>query len=628
MIGYQAGYQSRMNQYTNMVGELAGAHSSGVEYSNIIGFEAGSRSNGHTSTIMLGHAAGLLSSGLSDSILIGTDAGTQALGFRTAAGGHIIAIGNDAGLLSSGNKETIAIGYGAGKSSIHNEGSTFIGIDAGATSSGNQDVVAIGTQAGPKFDSPNSVWIGSYAGDSSNLNSPSGGAASVNIGPYAGHRTNSSSASSKKSHPGYAILIGPNAGRDAYEVADGAIRIGVGAGYWESGVAQFADSVPGYESLTSYKSNIMMGDNAGAHSHGVWQSMFVGNRAGYQANRFGVKMALADENSLNLARRIIALGYRAGQLVQTGNENSTAGVYPYYGIQTISDTILIGTDAGMEATGINNTIAIGQGAGQESDGLQDSIAIGHQAAYAVTGVTYSPNRVLPFKSIFIGYQAGKEAKNADHCLFIGENAGKEMGEDSPIHGAHGYNASILANAEGDKIHNEDSSRKEQFNLFNTIWGQHGVTTQGRRVVIGDVDSEAGFSPHATLITKPLNTATPSFHASGPETATSVSGPAGVAMITSYCVSNLLASNTVVNQRPSHAAVQGAVGLNANYIVNQNGFLTIPIFTNASMLKAVIVPSTTNVGCIAGYYSYSALYWAICDKNGTWRRMIDQVSIAV
>lgn len=154
-----------------------------------------------------------------------------------------------------------------------------------------------------------------------------------------------------------------------------------------------------------------------------------------------------------------------------------------YGASGWKNSVIIGTEAGANATVSNPTLGIdtasiflGYRAGYDCDSVENTIAIGTNAAKNADGAT---------DSVFIGSNAGLDC-NFDNSIGIGENALRGSGDVGNGSGNIEIVAGLLDNQR--LLYGQNVSDK--LNIQNTIAGD----TADRMVSIGDVN----LNPDAVL----------------------------------------------------------------------------------------------------------------------------------
>lgn len=219
----------------------------------------------------------------------------------------------------------------------------------------------------------------------------------IKIGENAYHHASGSAGSNIDAYHGPTIAIGKNAAVRSSGTY-GSIIVGYDAGYESSGnIDIMIGNGAGWRSRSIFNSldnagNIYLGRHAasGLHTSALQQDDLGTIAIGFQA--------LADTDHPSYDGATVAVGKNAG-----------------YGASFIGPSVLIGEDAGANASGyysVNDDEGGGTGAA-----VKEMIAIGHQAAQNSSGID------RPNGSIYIGTLAGANSNNASYTNFIGYLAG-------------------------------------------------------------------------------------------------------------------------------------------------------------------------------------------------------------
>jgi len=259
-----------------------------------------------------------------------------------------------------------------------------------------------------------------------------------------------------------AVAIGYTAGK---AITTGLFNVLVG---YEAGV-----------SLTTGQSNVAVGHNAlRSATTGTSNNIAIGLNALYNHQ--------ANEDSDN-----VAVGYRAGQSVTTGQEN-----------------ILIGSDAAYNTTTGLYNVAIGHNALFTNVDGDGTVAIGHEALY-----TMEPADGLSHNTA-VGYRAGKTTTTGTSLTYLGSTAGQSnlAGSDNTGIGrgaltdttTGGNNTAVgsralTANIDGSKAvavgslslqNQEPSGATDTYNVGVGYNSGGGITTGVQNTVVGSLAGDA------------------------------------------------------------------------------------------------------------------------------------------
>jgi hypothetical protein len=294
------------------------------------------------------------------------------------------------------------------------------------------------------------------------------------------------------------------------------------------------------------------------------------------------------------SEHVTLIGSDAGSGIQNSNWLDVVGYAAGRQMHNCSGIVAIGRSAGRQAgtkltdgslqIGDVDCNFFGRFAGKGTSDCHQVDMLGYKAGHEATGV---------WQQVCIGSQAGLEMDGAQSGVFIGYRAGKQN--------KGVYNLSILANGATEDLINKNVSTHSKFNIANVIAGDHsdGDTNLGatfpykKRVSIGMVDKE----PSATLQITPADTVTTQLRLSP---FTSVGSQSDPMMITSSI----------------SRSYNGTSGKTSNEVINEHGFLRLPMFTT----KAALLQNTAldHGGEIAIYFDGGSTgYMAFCDGTN-WR----------
>lgn len=354
----------------------------------------------------LGNQAGasVLASSAQGSTFIGPSAGSGAL---NASSGTFV--GNQSGAGASNAVASVFVGLSAGSSAINASNAIFLGQSAGDNATNGQAMIAIGRDAGKNTpDNQNSIFIGESAGTAIS-STVSGNNSNIAIGYF--------------STPG-AFTNTVVLGNSAYANANNQFSI-------SDSVTNFKMRAIDYtmpNALGTGGSNYVLTDAAG---NGVlsWAIPSGGTITGIQNSGIGTGLA----NGVTGTDVIVKSLVQGTNIIITDNgpditiaANSylpptgadfligqTSGRISNPGFVTADEEVFLGQDAGSGGTA-NATVFIGFEAGKNATGAANAVAVGRRA-----GTNTSSNN-----SIFLGYEAGSNATQSINSVMIGFMAGQ------------------------------------------------------------------------------------------------------------------------------------------------------------------------------------------------------------
>ena len=255
---------------------------------------------------------------------------------------------------------------------------------------------------------------------------------------------------------------------------------------------------------TTTTGSTFIGAQAGEGSTTSSYVTAVGYQAGYSGGESGTYIgAEAGENSTGTAN--VCIGAKSGRQLTTGDRNILIGNYagsngdaPVNGIQTGSDNIVLQTGSGTDASAIDSSknVIIGSSvSGLNSTGntsLGSNVVIGHDAGSEASGV----GRV-----VMIGADAGKNAVQAVDGVCIGPLAGKDatfLGSSIAI----GTNAGLVIDSP-DVVGIGDRSLQFATGSKVTALGSRAgsrLTTGSFNLLLGTYAGSAGDSDTGALLT--------------------------------------------------------------------------------------------------------------------------------
>jgi hypothetical protein len=266
------------------------------------------------------------------------------------------------------------------------------------------------------------------------------------------------------------------------------------------------------ENCNSGEGNIAIGDGAmkGAVSplEGNDQNVAIGFNSLKSIDAYGASnVAIGSESgsSITAGTTNVCIGVKSGRQLTTGDRNILIGNYagsngdvPVNGIQTGSDNIVLQTGSGTDASAIDSSknVIIGSSvSGLNSTGdvsLGSNVVIGHDAGSEASGV----GRV-----VMIGADAGKNAVQAVDGVCIGPLAGKDatfLGSSIAI----GTNAGLVIDSP-DVVGIGDRSLQFATGSKVTALGSRAgsrLTTGSFNLLLGTFAGSAGDSDTGALLT--------------------------------------------------------------------------------------------------------------------------------
>jgi len=197
---------------------------------------------------------------------------------------------------------------------------------------------------------------------------------------------------------------------------------------------------------TTTTGSTFIGAQAGEGSTTPSYVTAVGYQAGYSGGESGTYIgAEAGENATGTAN--VCIGAKSGRQLTTGDRNILIGNYagsngdfPVNGIQTGSNNIVLQTEQGVTADAVDTSqnVFIGSGLGKLSFGdpttQGKNVVIGHDAGSEATGVG---------QNVIIGKDAAKTADACSQAVVIGVGAAQSstvLGNSTIVGGYAGQNA--------------------------------------------------------------------------------------------------------------------------------------------------------------------------------------------
>ena len=266
-------------------------------------------------------------------------------------------------------------------------------------------------------------------------------------------------------------------------------------------------------------------------------------------------------------------------------------------VGTLTETVNIGHRAGLNAAAPNLlNLSAGANAGAQDSNLQAMHSTTNLGAYAGAKLEGGQGQIA---SVHIGYLAGYTEEQSllpagfettQTNVFIGHKAGwNNAGTKNMSIGT--FNGSV-----GSDAINNDNYRDSQgaaritdghmLNIANSIAGKMDSATTGKRFVIGKVETSTSFDHTLKLVPAGSMAATSTFHIARN------TSQAGNMMTTEVSSATFFVEEGTNN---STSTVVSDTRTD-NYLVNKNGYLTIPMFFRRSDLPS----ASENPGMIAMY----------------------------
>tara|TARA_R100001198_G_scaffold12685_5_gene5458 strand:+ start:82 stop:5187 length:5106 start_codon:yes stop_codon:yes gene_type:complete len=271
----------------------------------------------------------------------------------------------------------------------------------------------------------------------------------------------------------------------------------------------------GFESLYENSNGSNKGYNTAIGSYALRynteeKNTALGYKAGYLNTTGDNNVFVGSEagTDCTTASFITAVGTAAGANVTTGNSNTTIGSYSLYKVTTGQSNVAVGASVLYDCvTGANNT-AVGHQAANNTTSSSNT-AVGSQALYKNVSGTF--NVALGYQALYenttsyntaVGYKAGTETTSGNHNCFFGYQAG----ENNTI---GGYNVAIGDSALINNTSAYFGVATGMEALKNNTTGGNNVATGGRALLnntTGSNNVATGYSALANTTTGSDNVA--------------------------------------------------------------------------------------------------------------------------
>ena len=416
-------------QYNTKAGSNSGDAFSGTsaEKNTLFGYDTGTEINSGDDNTCIGYRSGeSITSGGSNTLVgsitgerITTTGSNTALGYYCLAettGGSNTAVGAWACKDSGNCTGNSAFGMWALYANSSGDYNVGVGFNAayGIFSAPRDYIIGIGYEALKWSKGDYNIGIGyraGYAGDSSAYNE---GSHNITIGHYSGKKLSTGSDNT---------IIGADAG-DALDSGSNNLILGHDAAASNTTVSN--EITLGNANITKFRIpgiNVILKANGGVPTQGHVLTVDANGEAGFAAASGGGSLSIDSNNNMtagynagnNLgsgASANILLGYEAGKLISSGDNNIAIGSVALEDNQTGNSNIAIGPSALKRTTAYSN-IAIGSGAGQKNNGGYGNVFYGFEAGYDNT----SGNN-----NVFLGKEAGYNTNTGSNLVVIGYDA--------------------------------------------------------------------------------------------------------------------------------------------------------------------------------------------------------------
>ena len=331
----------------------------------------------------------------------------------TTSGAHNNYMGYDSGYENTTGTGNAGMGSYAGRNIVQGDYNVSVGYDANRGITSQDYSIGIGRQAGYNYNAFHRIAIGYQAGYE-------GGDYSFSVG----YQTDSS----PSANGGGTQNVYLGGYRTAYNATTGDSNIGIGG-----------------EALR----------DVGTSSHNV----VLGYRSGREAGNYNTAVgsySLYSASANNGMEGNVAIGYSAGEVVTTGDNNTLVGRGADLQLTTATGNVCVGYQA--ESNG-DYGVMIGYQAGELNSGTNGNynVGIGYRAYYkSGTGdfnVTIGTECMTGqyttgVRNVVIGTAAGYNLLGANYCVYLGQTAGyNNQNGDNQV--AIGYRSAY--NYSGDNI---------------------------------------------------------------------------------------------------------------------------------------------------------------------------------
>lgn len=364
----------------------------------LIGYAAGTAFTNGGSNVAIGYRAEYRNVGGDYNIAIGPDA---AYGVAAQTHNKCISIGYRANFDLTTGGSNISIGYQAATNITTDDESIFIGEDAAyQLKGGNGSNVVIGHDAGYGRSGESTYTGATLIGWAAGFSLTTGGQATF-YGAYAGYNLRTG---------GQNTMLGYGAGYNNTNTSQDYVGC-VGIGYQALYTNDTGDYNIAIGSQSLYNAtganNTVIGHNAGFYIGTGSDNILIGYRAGFGSS--------GNNQSNNTV-----IGSRANERNRTGTGSVVIGYQAGYGTsgQSHSYNVLIGYMAGWDiGTNGNYNVAIGYQSGVNLNTGTNNVILGTQAG---------SNLIAGGGNVFIGYRAGYDINLDDRLIIANTNVGSPL----------------------------------------------------------------------------------------------------------------------------------------------------------------------------------------------------------
>jgi hypothetical protein len=431
-------------------------------------------------TLTLGDSAGALNSTGINNLIAGVESGSNV----TSASYSTILGAYSGDMLTIGDNNTF-IGSSAGSNVTTGARNTILGSNAGVALFSGSDNIIEGFCAGSALvDGFQNTIIGNDGG--TNL-------VSGLLNTFVGYQVATSLNTGN-----YNTITGAIAGQSIVTGSQNTI-MGYDAG--QSGINMNENVLMGYKAgyATEMGAQTMLGSHAGLNSTTGIKNTFIGFQSGYNAtigdcntlvgssSGYGTGPSAAFSGSFNTV-----IGNESGKSLTTGSRNVLIGSTSLsngssndaagWSLDTGTDNIILGVQAGYHATNTINNVILGTNAGSSITSAGNNILLGTNAGSNVNIIG---------QSVMIGTNAGQNNNNGN-AVFIGYGAGVKNND--PQGFAIGYSAGSNVSGQFNMFMGYNSGGLPKLNTtgsYNMAIGPYtgfNITSGTRNIMIGTGDS--------------------------------------------------------------------------------------------------------------------------------------------